>query len=110
MGAGGAEAVPFNRSNDVLGSSVRAEGTDVGRVSAVVADTGLVRVLGLEVTRPDNSRVFLPWAAASARNGTVDAASRFVLFDADDVYEFVRSGARLIRDADQLARLFAGHR
>jgi hypothetical protein len=91
--------------NGVLGASVRAEGDEVGRVTAVVADSAHARVLGLEVTRGDSRRVFLPWAAASVRGGVVDAVSRYVLFDADEVADYLRRGARTIRDAAELERL-----
>jgi hypothetical protein len=85
----------------LLGAPCRVRDVRVGHIAGIYVDADHGRVIGLDVTCPEQTRRFLPWLAVEVDGGHVRADSALLLVDAGESYE--RLGARVIRDPAELA-------
>ncbi len=95
-GAGQKEGVTRALSADsLLGRPVRLRGIRLGHPSDVLLDAAPLRVVGLEVACGDESRRFLPLAAARVREDEIALGSALLLLQGDDLAFYRRRGRML---------------
>ena len=82
-------------AGSLLGRPVRLRGIRLGRPTDVLLDPASMRVVGLEVACGDDSRRFLPLAAASVHDDEIAVRSALLLLEGDDL-SFYRRRGRLL--------------
>ena len=79
----------------LLERTVVLKGVQVGRVVDVIFDRADGDVVGFEVRCEDGRHRFLPSAAATSHDSTIEIASPFALLDTDQLEFYRRRGSTL---------------
>lgn len=88
----------------LIGTPVRVGDVAVGRVSDVVFDHDLARVVGLVVSTRGTHRRFLPWIAATRTPSHVATSSVLAVLSTSELAFYLEHGTKL---SDELRRLDA---
>ena len=93
-GNDGAVTTPLSAAS-LLGRPVQLRGIRLGRPRDVLLDRETMRVVGLEIACGDDTRRFLPLAAARVRDDEIAVRSALLLLEGDDLAFYRRRGRLL---------------